>query len=567
MNGLQSVQVNTLMHINQLLSIVMKRVCDFISVRRLFSFFLLSFDPSRPPAEVNEGATLLATRCNDAKMCKIQMLRTLVKHLLGNAVEEIVKLFEKAIVEYEEELSRTKKEIERQRDLLDAILNPQNRLDRAEAQVQEMLVTTQDVHVKEEEEEEDIQSRQDGKADVTTGTMTLVFVKSEDNKAQFSQVQHSEENRDSSSSQHRGDNSAETPSESHNLLDLQVQQALVTSQAVQVKEEEDMESRQDVEADVFVKREDNEAQRHRSEENRDSSSSQRSGALQPDSGPPSDLDDGMSHHSDAETTITDVSSNGDISPTISSERGETSEMTTGVLSHADKKLFKCSLCDKGFTRRVYMMAHQKAHSKGKPFTCSICAKGFLLKSQLRTHSRSHTGERPFTCSACAKSFLSNGQLRMHARIHTGERPFTCSVCSKCFLTRSHLQRHSKIHSGERPLSCSGERRFRCKFCDKSYVRKSYMELHMLAHTGEKPFDCSVCGRRFSTRQFLNCHMRKHTEGQRFTCPVCFKDFANKAYVETHVKTHTEEKLLSCDTCNEKFTFRSQVQSHVCTGNK
>ncbi|XP_037105994.1 gastrula zinc finger protein XlCGF57.1-like isoform X2 [Syngnathus acus] len=505
-------------------------------------------------------------------MCKIQMLRTLVKHRLDHAVEEIVELFEKTIVEYEEELSRTKKEIERQRDLLDAILNPQVRLDRAEAQVQQALVTTQDVHVKEEEEEEeDIQSRQDAEADVTTGTMTLVFVKSEeDNKAVLAQLHHSEESRDSTSSQHRGYNSAETPSESHNLLEVQVQQALVTSQDVQVKEEEeDMRSRQDVEADVFVKREDNEAQfsqLHHSDENRDSSSSQHSGALQPDnSAPPSDLDDRMSPHSDADSNITNVSSNGDISPTISSERGETlvqkSEMTTGVLSHADKKPFKCPLCDKGFSRKMYMMAHQKAHSKGFPFTCSICAKGFLLKSQLRAHTRSHTGERPFTCSVCAKSFFSNGQLRIHSRIHTGERPFTCSVCSKCFITRGHLQRHSKIHSGERPFSCN--------VCNKSYVRKSHMESHMLTHTqtGEKPFDCSVCGKRFSTRQYLRCHMKRHSEGKRFTCPVCFKDFANKAYIGIHMATHTGEKLFSCDTCNEKFTFGSQVKSHVCTGNK
>ncbi|XP_049572735.1 zinc finger protein 182 [Syngnathus scovelli] len=537
MNGLQSVKGNTLMHIHQLLSIVMKRVTSYPCDPLLFSFFplfLLSFEPSRPPAEVNEGATLLATPSNDAKMCKIQMLRTLVKHRLDNAVEEIIELFENTIVEYEEELSRTKKENERQRDLLDAVLNPQVRLDRAEVQDQQALVTTQDVHVKEEEEEEDIQSRQ-VEADVTKGTSTLVFVKNEDNKVVLSHLHHSE----------------------------MVQQALVTSQDVQVKEEEDMQSGQDVEADVFVKSEDNEAQfsqLHHNEENRDSSSSQHSGASQPDnSAPPSDLDDSMSHHSDADhgadTNMTHVSSNGDISPTISSERGET------LVQKSDKKPFKCPLCDKGFSREIYMMAHKKAHAGGKPFTCSVCAKSYVSKSQLRTHIRSHTGERPFTCSVCAKCFLSNAQLKIHTRIHTGERPFTCSECSKCFIISAHLQAHSRIHTGERPFSC--------KVCNKSYARKSHMESHMLTHTqtGEKPFDCSVCGKSFSTKKYLMCHMKRHSERKRFTCPVCSKNFANKAYIVIHMTTHTGEKLFSCDTCSEKFTFRSQVKSHVCTGNK
>ena len=69
--------------------------------------------------------------CHCGKMCKVQMLRALVKQRLTAAAEEIFGLFERTIAEYEEELSRSKEENERQRKLLDAVFNPQLRLHRA----------------------------------------------------------------------------------------------------------------------------------------------------------------------------------------------------------------------------------------------------------------------------------------------------------------------------------------------------------------------------------------------------------------------------------------------------
>ncbi|XP_061748825.1 zinc finger protein 892-like isoform X3 [Nerophis ophidion] len=56
-------------------------------------------------------------------MCKVEMLRVLVKQRLTAAVEEIFVVLERTIAEYEEELSRRKEENERQRQLLDALFN------------------------------------------------------------------------------------------------------------------------------------------------------------------------------------------------------------------------------------------------------------------------------------------------------------------------------------------------------------------------------------------------------------------------------------------------------------
>ncbi|XP_032363702.1 golgin subfamily A member 6-like protein 22 [Etheostoma spectabile] len=138
-------------------------------------------------------------------MCKVQMLRALVEQRLTAAAEEIFGLFERTIAEYEEELCRSKEENERQRELLDAVFNPQLRVHRAD--VEQLMVVKEEVppkqqecsssvdqqepesppHIKEEQEE--LWSSQEGEqlqgleeADITKFPFTPVPVKSEDDE-------------------------------------------------------------------------------------------------------------------------------------------------------------------------------------------------------------------------------------------------------------------------------------------------------------------------------------------------------------------------------------------------
>lgn len=64
-------------------------------------------------------------------MSKVEILRVLVNRRLTAAAEELFELFEGTIADYEEELSRLKRENERQRKRLDTVLNPEVRLHRA----------------------------------------------------------------------------------------------------------------------------------------------------------------------------------------------------------------------------------------------------------------------------------------------------------------------------------------------------------------------------------------------------------------------------------------------------
>ncbi|XP_054613625.1 uncharacterized protein LOC129170266 isoform X3 [Dunckerocampus dactyliophorus] len=93
-------------------------------------------------------------------MCKVQMLRALVNQRLTTAVEEIFVVLERTIAEYEEELSRTKEENERQRQILDAVFKkPRVVLYREEVSAEHLPPDheePQPPHVKEEENDHSI---------------------------------------------------------------------------------------------------------------------------------------------------------------------------------------------------------------------------------------------------------------------------------------------------------------------------------------------------------------------------------------------------------------------------
>ncbi|XP_023252721.1 histone-lysine N-methyltransferase PRDM9-like [Seriola lalandi dorsalis] len=95
-------------------------------------------------------------------MSKIEMLRVLINQRLTAAAEEIFGVFGRTIAEYEEEISRSKLEIDRQRRLLDLSRKPQISLQVSSAALSEQqewsstlgLNETKSPHIKEEEEDE-----------------------------------------------------------------------------------------------------------------------------------------------------------------------------------------------------------------------------------------------------------------------------------------------------------------------------------------------------------------------------------------------------------------------------
>ncbi|XP_061925520.1 zinc finger protein 771-like isoform X2 [Entelurus aequoreus] len=479
---------------------------------------------------------------------------------------------ERTIAEYEEELSRTKEEKERQHQLLDAVFKKHqvvlHRTDvhqlvlRHHQRPLQQQEEPQPPHIKEEEEE--LWTTPEGEcllgqeeADLTKFPLTVVSVKTEeheDKPPESSQLHHSPDVQQLTIS--REDHplqSQEEPQPPH--IKEEEEEELWDNQAVEHlfrSEEEDF-TKFPLTA-ASVKAEDHEDkppesfQFHHSpsKENRgvepSSSTSpttteadgDRCGGSHADKllAPLSDSDDTWSHSpkdEDTQEPLSNTDGEDDIRTHIENKHSECSKKKMG------NKSLICSVCDKNFSYKSDWTQHMRTHTGEKPFICSVCGKNFAQKFSLTGHMRTHTGEKPFTCPVCGESFSFKGNLTRHMQTHTGEKPFSCSVCGKSFSEKSHLLSHVRTHTGEKP--------FTCLLCGEKFSSKRNLTRHMQTHTGEKPYRCSICDKSCSQKTNLVSHMKTHTGEKPFTCSVCCESFPSKRNLTRHMQRHSGKSIL------------------------
>uniref|UniRef100_UPI0037E71516 gastrula zinc finger protein XlCGF57.1-like n=1 Tax=Semicossyphus pulcher TaxID=241346 RepID=UPI0037E71516 len=293
----------------------------------------------------------------------------------------------------------------------------------------------------------------------------------------------------------------------------------------------------------------------------------------------------------------------------------------------------CGVCGERFETEESFQVHLKTHVKAE--VCSVCGKCFGASSSLETHMRIHTGEKPFNCSECGKSFNCRHNMMRHIRIHTGERPYPCTVCGKCFNDYSTLKRHLLVHvhnknrestsANENEISEDGEKKTKtsspkkqttrticevcgkmfhsmvslvnhakshstdlcgvcgthfdseenlklhlkthkngkvCEVCGKCFDSQGNLEMHMRIHTGEKPFLCSECGKSFNCRHNMMRHIRTHTGEKPYLCNICGRCFSDHSTLKQHSSTHTGEKPHRCEICGKGFHRKTYVRLHM-----
>ncbi|XP_071060557.1 zinc finger protein 79-like [Pseudochaenichthys georgianus] len=458
-------------------------------------------------------------------MSKVQMLLSLKKQRLTAAAEEIFALFEKTIAELEEELSLSKEENERLQKLLDAVLQPQLRIHRADVQLLEVVkeevlpdqqewstsLDQEDLeplpHIKQEQEE--LRISQEGEqlqkleeADITKSTFTPDPVKSEDDKEKLQSSQPHQRQTEHMETEADGDD-CRGPEPARNS---------------------------DLESSLQPKTED-------------------------DTGDSSEPDTGDSSEPDIEDSADWKKTREPASGTNSLKNRL--ESVSDSSRSAENKSFSYSVYKKAFSQCRNVKAHMRIHTGEKQFSCSVCEKAFLRREHLKSHMRIHTGEKPHSCLVCKKAFSQNTVLKRHMRIHTGEKPHSCSVCKKAFSQNTDLKRHMEIHTGEKPHSCS--------VCKKAFSENIDLKIHMSIHTGEKPFSCSVCTKYFALCGHLKKHMRIHTGEKPHSCSVCKKAFSQRGNLKAHMRVHTGERIYSCNVCDKRFKWCSDLKRHKCVG--
>ncbi|XP_061877868.1 zinc finger protein 32-like [Entelurus aequoreus] len=330
-------------------------------------------------------------------MCKVEMLRVLVKQRLTAAVEEIFVVLERTIAEYEEELSRTKEENERQRQLLDALFNKHQQTDvtgeNCPPQPQEWSSRVaqkepEQPHFKEEDEEPE-----------------LIYIKEEEEETEPPHFEDDEE---------------------PELIHVKEE-----PEPPHVKEEEAGKTEADGGSEVDK-------------------------LLAPLSG----SEDMTSHSSDTEDdededkTVRKRFKCSHCDKTF----GKKGTLKTHTRYHTGERPFVCSVCGKAFTIKGHLNRHARTHSGEKPHPCSICGTSFGVRSALVQHMRTHTGEKPHACSVCGEKFSQKGNLSRHAKTHTRTQSqgpvFGCATCGKTFSQKGYLKIHRRTHTGERPYACS-----------------------------------------------------------------------------------------------------------------
>ncbi|XP_078793066.1 uncharacterized protein LOC144987639 [Oryzias latipes] len=215
------------------------------------------------------------------------------------------------------------------------------------------------------------------------------------------------------------------------------------------------------------------------------------------------------------------------------ENSRIAKKPQNVRFHTVEKRFSCNECDKSYGQLCHLQRHMRIHTRENLFSCKECDKSFIQLYDLQKHMRTHTGEKPFSCPECAERFSQISSLKKHMRIHTGEKPFSCKECNKGFSDSSDLKQHMRTHTGEKPFSC--------KECNKSFNRTFHLKTHMRTHTGEKPFFCKECYKSFKRISNLKIHMRTHTGEKPFSCKECNKSFSQSNCLKIHMRTHNREK--------------------------
>ncbi|XP_060915223.1 zinc finger protein 135-like isoform X6 [Labrus mixtus] len=395
------------------------------------------------------------------KMSKVQMMRSFVNQRLTAAAEEIFDLFERTIVEYEEQLHRSK---EKQSNLLD------DHRHHVRLQVSEV----QQLRVRNEEEVPSEQQARRSRLD-------------QEDPPEPPQIKEEQEELWSSQEreQLQGPEEADT--------------SVVPFFRVPMKTEED-----DGEKPQCSQLNENQTEKSRDIEYlKTGADGEDCGGSEPDRdfNPDSHLQP-VSPNNTLHLSGSDTDDSSDCEEREEPQEGlnplQNKDLPVSDMNcNTGNTSVSSSECATSFGRKEQLQKNKEINRREKPFSSSVCGERHQPTKHLQNHMIRPSIETPLSCSVCKRSFNRKSQMVTHMRVHTGEKPFSCSVCGKMFSRHENLKRHYVVHTEEKPFGCS--------VCGKRFAQRVYLSRHSVVHTGEKPFRCIVCNQRFTQLDVFRKH--------------------------------------------------------------
>ena len=226
--------------------------------------------------------------------------------------------------------------------------------------------------------------------------------------------------------------------------------------------------------------------------------------------------------------------------------------------HNGIKPFKCEQCGKRYSQKCTLKAHiDAAHDVIERFECKECGQRFQQRWRLTSHLDSHEINKPYKCTICEKSFTKEAGLQLHVSHHS-EKMFKCDVCGKCLMSRHHFDKHiqkhnvsykcdkcDKIYSTKGKLNAhiivhSDNFPHKCETCGDTFKRKCGLKAHMERHRKGKPFKCEKCNKSFRSISSVKRHDNDvHKKLKPHKCEVCGNCFAQGSQPKYHLSTHKD----------------------------
>ena len=253
----------------------------------------------------------------------------------------------------------------------------------------------------------------------------------------------------------------------------------------------------------------------------------------------------------------------------------------GLKSEKIKKKYSlknnsCYICQTNFSSEKDLVKHFLVHHEGeKPYYCNLCDIKFIAKNTLKRHLSTIHEEKIFNCSACKKGFSRKDSLLSHLEASKCSKKLSKIYDTKNIKTASinsledfnSIINYENIETGmikvksavcKEVIDFSDEKETNTTYYDSSLknAQKSMKKQKRMPQ-------CYICNTEFSLEKDLMIHFTQmHEEYKPYKCNLCDFKFKKKGQMKKHVESaHEKKKPIKC-FCGSFFSHREGLKAHM-----